>query len=96
MKIHFVMNGGGGVETIEHYFFSCEHVKAFWRQLEIELYKYLPTREKLTFTCTTVLFGASQISNVVNFIVLLAKQFIAQQRYQDTEIGTEIFGDVGM
>ena len=76
----------GDVESIEHYFFLCEQVKEFWKELENTLNKKLTGMNRLNIQCYDALFGAENCSEVINFIILLAKQFIVQQHYQDMPI----------
>ena len=76
----------GEIDTIEHYFFLCGQVEMFWKELENVLNRKLEDCDRLQMTCNDVLFGNSNFSIVVNFLILLAKQFIVNQHYQDTPI----------
>ena len=81
----------GEIESIEHYFFACEQVQIFWRKLVVELNNKLSIREQIELDCDKVLFGTAMYSKVINFIILLAKQFIVTQHYQDSIIQYEQF-----
>ena len=76
----------GDVETIEHYFYACEHVKRFWQLLGHGLNNKLQREDRIVLDCTTVLFGHEQTRHVVNLIILLGKHFIAQQHYEGVEV----------
>ena len=76
--------------NLENYFFACEKVQVFWRKL-VELNNKLSIREQIELDCHKVLFGTAMYSKVINFIILLAKQFIVTQQYQDAIIQYEKF-----
>ena len=61
-------------------------MKVFWREFKTALNTKLAECDRLDLTCHDVLFGAARFSKVINFLILLAKQFIAYQHYQDAPI----------
>ena len=81
----------GDVETIEHYFFICEQVRKFWKELETSLNKKLTETNRLNIQCYDVLFGSENYLDVINFMILLAKQFIVQQHYREALIRYQAF-----
>ena len=73
---------------MEHYFFFCEQVEVFWRKLIIEINHKLSKQEQIELNCYEVLFGTDKVSKIINFIILLAKQFIVSRHYQDLDVCT--------
>ena len=70
----------GQVDTLEHYFFACEEVKELW----LKIAAVVNARGiSLRITLKDVLFGSAEIPDVVNLIILVAKQFIVNQNYRD-------------
>ncbi|KAL4000493.1 26S proteasome regulatory subunit N3 [Sarotherodon galilaeus] len=65
-------------ETLEHLFFTCQYVNAFW--FEIHCWVSLRISNIPSFTSKDVLFFMdnldSEISDVVNFVIVLCKFFI--------------------
>ena len=79
------------IETIEHYFYNCEQVKTFWKEVENALNQKMSNVEKLTIDCKDVLFGNKGFLDIVNFIILVAKQFIVQQHYHEARVSATAF-----
>ena len=72
----------GLVDSWFHYFFECGEVQEFWSTLFAKINDKLPRRKRVTLTRVNVLFGMPEKLPVVNLIILIAKQFIAMQRYK--------------
>ena len=70
----------GQVDTLEHYFYDCSEVKEFWAQLAsiVNARGFL-----IRISSKDVLLGSDGFPDVVNFIMLVAKQFIVNQNYRD-------------
>ena len=77
---------------MEHYFYECIEVVSFWTELQRALNAKLPFREQVTFTCHEVLFGRLCGPDVINLIILVAKQFIARQKMREGLINFDLFG----
>ena len=76
-------NNCGNIESLEHCFYECNEVAAFWSALERALNVKLPMREKVKLTCHDVMFGCLGRPDVINLIILVAKQFIVSQRIRE-------------
>lgn len=68
-------------DTLQHFFWSCTAVEAFWHKIE----NWLACNANLhvTFHATQTLFGVPKTdthAKVINFISLFAKHFIYRQR----------------
>ena len=81
----------GIVESLEHYFYECIEVVSFWTELQRALNAKLPFREQVAFTCHEVLFGRLCGPDVINLIILVAKQFIARQKMREGLINFALF-----
>ena len=81
----------GEVETLEHYFFECITVKTFWDELMTILNAKLPPRKGIVLSCYNVIFGGLGYSQVVNLIILVAKQFITRERAREGIINISLF-----
>ena len=74
----------GEEETIQHSLFSCTEIKCFWRELTTAMNLRLTQSAcRLSFSHIEILFGIINGPSIVNFLILLAKQFIIIQRYRD-------------
>ena len=79
-------NECGEIDTLKHYFTLCHEVFNFWKEL-IEIVNIrLPARHKFEMSTKNILFGDAAAIKIVNFIVLVAKQYIILQRTQDCSI----------
>ena len=78
----------GQEDTLEHYFFECAEVHAFWSELASKLNALGMT---MRFTLDVVLFGSDTCSLLINLIILVAKQFIVEQNYRDGCKGISAF-----
>ena len=81
----------GTIETIEHFFVECEEVRKFWDELFEKMNSKLGPLNQSICTATNILFGTLKALDVVNLIVLTAKQFIVGQRFKEEEIRISIF-----
>lgn len=66
----------GEIEPLEHCFFQCEEVAIFWRNLNRALNSKLPCRKRVILTSKEVIFGGLNGPDIVNLIILVAKQLI--------------------
>lgn len=78
----------GQEDTLEHYFFECAEVHAFWSELASKLNALGMT---MWLTRDVVLFGSDTCSSLINLIILVAKQFIVEQNYRDECKGMSAF-----
>ena len=81
----------GEVETIHHCFFECSEIRTFWEELTRMLNSRLPLGKRIILTRRKVIFGGMKFTKVINFIVLLAKQFISRQRAQERTVNIRLF-----
>ena len=51
----------------------------------------LSVETRITLTAVEVIFGNPKRDRIVNMIILVAKQFILQQRYRDKPMTMDIF-----
>ena len=51
----------------------------------------LPLREGVRLTCDEVVFGKLNGSDLINLMILVAKQFIVEQRYRDGLFDVSLF-----
>lgn len=79
----------GEIETLEHCLFGCTEVEAFWVELRETLNAICDFRIRLT--SFDVIFGSTRYMDIINFIILIAKQFVLQQRYHDGLLTVNIF-----
>ena len=81
----------GSIESIEHYFFSCEQNKRFWHDLAMKMNQKLPVGQHVSFTGNRVIFGYSNRPAIVNLFILVAKQCIVTQHFRDEVMNLCIF-----
>lgn len=82
----------GEVETIEHSLFSCTEIKSFWLELTTAMnLRLTQSASRLSFSHIEILFGIINGPSIVNFLILLAKQFIIIQRYRDGTFTVDAF-----
>ena len=79
----------GEVETMQHLFFKCSAVRPFWNDL-IEAINVRRTTE-ISPTENEIMFGGSGYPAVLNLIIIVAKQFIANNRYRDSASSLQAF-----
>ena len=66
------------VDTIEHFLVYCGRVHRLWKQLFRSLRQ--GTKGSIPVRAETVIFGCPDLPPVVNYIVLLGKQYILRQK----------------
>ena len=74
-------------DSIEHYLFSCNKVGNFWGELE-KWYNHV-SDTKVVLTLKHVIFGLYydiKDFSVINYIIMLGKQYIRRQKYKDSPI----------
>ena len=81
----------GEIETLEHCLFHCTEVQYFWNELVEVLNSKLPRYRHVVLALRDVIFGGLTNSSIVNMILLVAKQFVLQQRYHDGALSVVIF-----
>ena len=82
----------GAIETIQHSLVECPEIEAFWRDLMTVMKQRLSSlASKHSFTHIDILFGIVDGRSIVNFLILIAKQFIVSQRYRDGRITVGVF-----
>lgn len=81
----------GVVETLEHCLFYCSDVELFLGRLEATINLRLSVETRITLTAVEVIFGNPKRGRIINLIILVAKQFILQQRYRDKPMTIDIF-----
>ena len=85
-------------ENMTHLFWECHKVKTLWENLK----SYMELRFKkfnLIFNCATIIFNRvdlTKTSSVINFLVLVTKQFIYRQRCQQKDINFPILKQIIM
>ncbi|XP_043218190.1 uncharacterized protein LOC122379777 [Amphibalanus amphitrite] len=84
----------GEIDTMQHYFFECSYVRKFWRGLSSMLNERTDAAGTIEITCYNALFGGRQYANIVNCMILLAKQFIVTQHSHDTAPNMQAFRPV--
>lgn len=70
-------------ETIKHLFWDCQHVQAFWAPFNNLIQSYF-TDFRITYL--SICFGVQENINnnlLINFCILLAKQFIFKSKYKN-------------
>ena len=81
----------GLVDSLYHYFFECHEVHSFWNDLIVKVNVKLPRQRQIKLTRVGVLFGFPRKLPVVNLLMLVAKQFLASQKYRQGAVTYEIF-----
>ena len=70
------------IDTIEHHFFWCVYSSEFWKKIQKWSKDNLDT--SMDFTVCEILFGIcidnNESFNIINFLILLGKQFINKSR----------------
>ena len=74
------------IDTIEHFFFDCGHIKSMWKEIEKLITKH--TNHIMSLDARTVLLGALPKSNlikskvnVINLLILIGKLVISKCKY---------------
>ena len=78
-------------ETLELFFFSCERVRTFWKELNTILKSQKITSS--SFDIKDVIFGLFHPENnsiLVNYIILEIKYFIYRSKLNKTSLSTPI------
>lgn len=86
-------NECGELDIIQHYFAEC-YVRIFWGALFERVNGKVNQRNRFHAATKNIIFGAPGKSLVVNFIILIAKQFIVNRRFKDERICWADFVDV--
>ena len=81
----------GQIESIQHFFAECNEIKAFWGDLEERINRRVNLRHRFVASTSNIIFGSLNTIDIVNFVVLNAKQFIANQRFREGQISVDIF-----
>jgi len=81
----------GLVDSLYHYFFECHEVHSFWNDLIVKVNVKLPRQRQIKLTRVGVLLGFPRKLPVVNLLMLVAKQFLASQKYRQGAVTYEIF-----
>ena len=78
-------------ETLVHLFFECQIVKGFWT--EIGDYIKSKYHYQINMTAANIILNRviEKKNHVINFLVLLAKQYIYSQRCLGTRLGDNWF-----
>ena len=82
---------GEEIETLEHFFFFCERVRTFWKELNTVLKSQKITSS--SFDIKDVIFGLFHPENnsiLVNYIILESKYFIYRSKLNKTSLSTPI------
>ena len=79
-------NNCGKVETLQHYFVDCEETRLFWNDLAQRINQKLSQRRHFIPNIKNILFGNVSTLEVVNYIILIAKQFIVFRRAREEEV----------
>ena len=79
-------NDCGEIDAIQHFLIHCHEVRRFWDNLVGLINDKLPERHRLNLTDNTVIFGSLTAKKIVNFLILLAKQYIVIQRAQECNV----------
>ena len=69
-------------QTDYHLFFECKNVQTFWKN--IERFWNFKTKENITFTLKDIYLGNPGFPNILNYILLLAKNTILKSLIRDT------------
>ena len=81
----------GLVDTLQHFFVQCPVVRQFWQALLLRLNSRLPLTHRIAPTDTELLFGMLKGKQSVNAIILIAKQFIAIEKFRDGTMNLNSF-----
>ena len=81
----------GEVDTLQHYVLWCADLHSFWRELAGTVNVKMTAATTVEFNCRNILFGCSSYTNVINLIVLVAKQFIVTQHMNDVTPNVQAF-----
>lgn len=76
----------GEVDSLEHYFVECEEVKTFWRELANSINRRVERKHAFICSKKNILFGCLDTTNIVNLIILIAKQYIVNQRFREGQV----------
>ena len=70
-------------ETIQHLFYDCHIVTAFWENLARYVNEKCPEIQT-DWDITDIIFGNSKFDKALSKIILIAKNFIFYQKLKDT------------
>ena len=70
----------GMLDTLQHYFFDCALVQSLWINIAL---KVNARGIAVQFSQKDVLFGSDRFPDVINLIILVAKQFIVHENCRD-------------
>ena len=80
----------GQVDSLYHHFFECHEIVCFSIELISKISGKLPRQRQLKMR-KDVLFSIQGQYPVINLVLLIAKQFLASQRYRDGSLTYEAF-----
>ncbi len=66
-------------DSIDHFFWNCEHIQSFWDGLEKLVNEKCDHASNVKITCNLVLFGVDnklKTDKVFDFIIIFAKSYI--------------------
>ena len=70
-------------DTLIHSFWECEHIKVFWTKIKLLC---LHQNINITITKNLILIGDKSQKNVINIMVILAKQFIQRVKVKGAKL----------
>ena len=79
-------NECGEVETIQHFFVTCNDNEMFWNKISAEINQRVEPRHHFHANASNIIFGALKNRKIVNLIVLIAKQYIVKQRFKEERL----------
>ena len=68
-------------ETLIHLFWSCPLIQTFWQSLQELLRKECNHIRHIYFNVTEIIHDCNRAVDILNFIILLAKQYIYRMKY---------------
>jgi len=74
----------GEVDYIEHFFYSCTHLKDFWLHIESTIFKQVGILVKLNINAILFGFDVDNLiieNRTINHILLIAKMSISKYKY---------------